>query len=335
MSLLPGSLWAKSVTRSPRFLRWSVVAMIATISALRIWALQAPEIAPNTYVAADIHPGRPAPGAGPFLSFVVALYPFDGPPVTIPLPEGLPKTFNLIAFSSDGRAIYGQKGSPLGPLDGIIKIEFKPTRFITVPGSLGLGGVSYLTAPPQSTKLFVSGATRSGDRLWHCGAFEVDPSSGSLRALRVGDYPQCGVGDGLAGPVSMDGRRMLNHQGNELDVIDLGTGLPQSLGVGLSEGRWSPDGRWIAAWGSGRIVVIDANNLSHRKDLGRCCDGGAHWSPDSKYLLLSRRELRCTLSLYFTSLEALDVATGKRTVIKSSRCDTGGWVGWIDRRVAE
>ena len=324
-------------SRTPRF--WlstsAAVVVIATISALRIWALQAPEIAPNTYAAADIHPGRVGAGGGPNLSFVVTLCPFDGPSVTIPLPEGLPRSFNLIAFSSDGRAIYLQKGGLLGPSDGIIKVEFKPTRFVTVPGSLGLGQVLYLTDPPQSTKLFVSGATRSGYGLWHCGAFEIDPSSGTFWALRTGDSPQCDVGEGLAGPVTMDGRRMLNHRGSELEVIDLGTGLPHSLGAGLSEGSWSPDGRWIAAWGSGRIVVIDADNLSHRKDLGRCCDGLAHWSPDSKYLLLSRRELRCALSLYFASLEVLDAGTGKRTVVKSSRCNTGGWVGWLDRRVAE
>lgn len=311
-----------------------MVTTIATISVVRIWAFQVHDIATSPYVAADLHTGSADAGGGPSSSFVLTLYPLDGNSVTIPLPAALPKTLNVIAFSSDGRAIYVQKGAPLGPSDGILKIEFKPTRLLTVPGSLGLSAF-YLTDSPQSTKVFVSGASRSGIRLWHCGAFEIDLSYGSFRELRIGDHPQCSVGGELTGPVSMDGRRVLSHQGNELDVLNLQTGLAYSLGAGLSEGSWSPDGRWIAAWGAGRIVAIDADNASHRKDLGKCCDGGAHWSPDSKYLLLSKRELRCTLSLYFASLEVLDVETGKRTVIKSSRCNTGGWVGWIDRRVLE
>ena len=158
--------WITPMTRSARCLQWSVVTMIATTSVLRISALQSHGIDHSPYVAAEVHPG-----SGPFLSFVLTLYPLDGHPVTIPLPATLPRAFNVIAFSSDGRAIYVQKGAPLGPLDGILEIRFKPTRLLTVPGSLGLGAV-YLTDSLQSAKVFVSGASRAGNHLWHCGAFE-------------------------------------------------------------------------------------------------------------------------------------------------------------------
>jgi hypothetical protein len=203
-------------------------------------------------------------------------------------------------------------------------------RLVTVGGSLGFASVWYLADSPQSTKAFGSGAFGG-----HCGAFEIDSSSGSFRELRTGAYSQCrGLGEALAGPVSPDGRRMLSHQGNELKVLNLESDVAYSLGTGLTQGRWSPDGWRTAAWGAGRIVVIDADNASHRKDLGKCCDGLAAWSPDSKYLLITKSEFRCSLSLFFDSLQVLDVDTGKRTVIKSSRCSTGGWVGWIDRRPA-
>jgi hypothetical protein len=302
------------MTCSARCLRWSVVTIVAIITVLRIWA-QTPEIASSPYVAADLHPGESG--------FVLTLYPLVGPQMTIPVPD-LPKTFNVIGYSSDGGAIYIQTKDSHGLPDGITRVELGPMRLVTVRGSLGLGDVWYLT--DSQPKIFGSGAFDG-----HCGAFEIDPSSGSFRALRIWPYPNCGGMVGLAGPVSTDGRRVLSHQGSELRVLNLGSGVAYSLGTGLSEGSWSPDGRWIAAWGAGRIVVIDSDNPSHRRNLGKCCDGGAHWSPDSKYLLLSKLELRCTLSLYFASLEVLEVETGKRTVIQSSRCKTGGWVGWIDR----
>lgn len=202
-------------------------------------------------------------------------------------------------------------------------------RLATVNGSLEVGSVWYLTDSSQSTKLFGTGVFDG-----RCGSFEIDPSPGSFRALRTGPLPDQDCG-GATGQVSTDGRRVLSYQGNALDVLNLETGVKYSLGAGLSDGRWSPDGQWIAAWGSGKITLIKADDPSNRKNLGKCCDGGVQWSPDSKFLLLTKSELRCALYLYFNSLQILDVETGKRTVIKSSRCSTGGWVGWIDRRAVE
>ena len=75
--------------------------------------------------------------------------------------------------------------------------------------------------------------------------------------------------------------------------------------------------------------MIDATDTSRRRNIGASGNGPVEWSPDSKYLLLLKSELRC--SAYFESLEVLDVENGKRSVIKSSHCEVGrGWVGWID-----
>jgi hypothetical protein len=314
------------MTRQARRLVWPVATILATIPVLRIAALQAPNVNSSLYVAAEIHYGSQTEEEvrrGGHLFHVLTIYPLDGRPVTIPLPDTLPKTLSPLAFSSDGRAIY------IKTADGITKVELQPMRLATVDGSQSIGSVWHLTDSSQSAKLFGSGVFGGS-----CGAFEIDPSTGSFRALRTAPLPYQNCG-GASGQVSTDGRRELSFLGNELDVLDLETGIKHSLGPGLSDGRWSPDGRWIAAWGTGRIVIIDADNVSHRKDLGKCCDRPVEWSPDSKLLLLTKSELRCALYLYFDSLQVLDVETGKRTVIKSSRCNTGGWVGWVDRRVVE
>ena len=134
------------------------------------------------------------------------------------------------------------------------------------------------------------------------------------------------------GPISPDGKRLLNYKGNRLNLLDLETGAMHSLENGLEEGNWSPDGRWIAASGSGRNVRIDAMNISQRRNLGRQ-SGFANqleWAPDSKHLLLLK-SAPWACGGQFESLEILDVESGKRSMIKSSHCAVSyPYIGWID-----
>jgi len=246
--------------------------------------------------------------------------------MTIPLPQELPRNLRLIAFSPDGKTLYLQINDPLGPGDAIRKIEFKPTRQTLVRGSEGFGTIWRLTVSPTSGKLFVSGCSKKRGTL-ECGAFEIDPDAGTSRALHVGTD-----GGGTLGPVSPDGKRVLCHQGNQLNLLDLGTGIAHPLRADLKWESWSPDGRWIAAISdTGRIVLIDATDTSRRRSLGSSGHGPVCWSPDSKFLLRVKSQLRCTLTLYFESLNLFNVESGRRRVIKSSRCEIiGGQVGWVD-----
>ena len=169
-----------------------------------------------------------------------------------------------------------------------------------------------------------------------CGAYEIDPDSGTHRPLRIGHGPNCG---GANGPISPDGKRVLSSDGKHLNLYDLETGATQTLGEGI--GSWSPDGRWIAAAGRGQIVLIDANNPSRRKKLGSSgVDNHLIWSPDSKQLLFVKQEQRCNFLLLFQvddseSLEVVDVETGKRHAIPSGHCAvSSSSVGWIDSESA-
>ena len=172
------------------------------------------------------------------------------------------------------------------------------------------------------------------------GVYEIDPVGGALRALWRGAYPDCG------GPVSPTSGCMLRSNAKQLDLVNLESGSVETLfkgrggptpipaGVWSPNAVWSPDGRWISAIQDGRLVVIDANNTSKRRKLGRSDHPGV-WSPDSKYLLFIKSQFSCLATLYFESLEVLEVESGRRSMIKSAHCNVGGGmaVGWIDRSV--
>jgi hypothetical protein len=114
-------------------------------------------------------------------------------------------------------------------------------------------------------------------------------------------------------------------------VNGVSAGNLPDFGSWTSDGSWSPDGKWLAAVSGGKVILIDAMNPSHHRSLGAAGDAGLVWSPDSKYLLLQRSQLSCGLLSMSESLEALEVGTGKRTMIKSSHCEVyAGWHGWVD-----
>jgi WD40 repeat protein len=250
------------------------------------------------------------------------LFPTAGPQVTVPLPAGLPADLRLIEFSPDGTAIYVQS---LGGWDRITKIEFRPARQRIIRGSVGVGTILSLVVLHKPERILVSGVAKSRGKV-ECGVFEIDPDGGEFRQLLDGKFPDCG------GFISPDGKRVLRLQklGNQLSVLDLATGAVQAIGDGLSWADWSPDGQWIATvLDYHRVVLIDATDTSRRRNLGRTEDNQVQWSPDSKYLLLAKSELLCGGEL--SSLEALDVRTGKRSQIKSSHCNIlATTFGWMD-----
>jgi DNA-binding beta-propeller fold protein YncE len=259
---------------------------------------------------------------------------------TVTLPAALPWSLTVNAFSPDGKAMYVQKAD--GSSDGIIKVEFKPARQSVLRGTIGLRTIWHLTVAQPSGRIFVSGLNKNPQG--GCGTFEIDPDAGTFRILRAGKYPDCGGGGGAISP---DGKRLLSYEGEDSTVVELETGAvhvirgiirgirggpDQADVIWYRRATWSPDGRWISVTPVDKeLVLIDATDTSRRRTLGSSGGAPVVWSPDSKYLLLSKSESQCAPYLYFESLEVIDVETGKRTVIKSSHCEVGpGWAGWID-----
>jgi len=268
-------------------------------------------------------------------SLLLTVFPMVGQKKTVTLPH-VPLNVTVSAFAADG--IYLQPAT-LEP-SGIIKVEFQPLRTSVVPGAAEFRTIWNLRALPSGMILIAGLSGKFGE----CGTFEIDPTAGTSRPLLVGRFPDCGGGGGTISP---DGRRVVSYNREDLSIVDLTDNTIQAIkgipgrstltGPGWPHSAaWSPDGKWISVvLEGGDLFLVDTTDTSKRKRLGRS-DGPSVWSPDAEQLLLPKSELRCKPSLYFESLQSVDVATGTRTAIPSSHCEVGaGWYGWVDSKVVE
>jgi WD40 repeat protein len=165
------------------------------------------------------------------------------------------------------------------------------------------------------------------------GIFEIDPAAATNRPLPAGSPSSCGGAGGLLSP---DGQRAIKKTGKQIELVEVKTGEDRVI-EGVTPDTscvWSPNGHSIACVRDGEIVIINANDAARQRNLGAGI-GPVEWSPDSKHLLFRISQLSCLLTLYFDSLEVLDIETAKRTLVKNSHCQvTAGPHGWIDPTVA-
>jgi hypothetical protein len=253
------------------------------------------------------------------------VFPIVGEGRKLPLHPGLPVGFYYLGSSADGRILYGV--TPAERFGGLKEFQISPVHQSVVAGSEGLGNITSLMLTSAPVRILVSAwLLKPGGP--ECGDFEIDPAAGALRPLRLGLSPDCG------GPLSPDGKRELHSWGEQLTILDLSTGKSTPIGQGMKSPSWSPDGRWIAVVEGKTGVLMDAADPSKKRRLTPA-DGPMIWSPDSKYLLLQRSQISCWASLYGVSLEAINIETGKRTLIKSSHCNvlSDGFFFWIASEV--
>jgi hypothetical protein len=274
--------------------------------------------------------------------FVLKLFPADGPATLVKIP------FKLwsVKFASDGRALYASLRldplTNLEPMPGLVRIDLHSMRSAPVAGTHGFG-VKDFAVTHDGRKIVISGNHREKDG-GKCGLFEITVSTGAARRVLVAD---CGYQWSWTDlTISPAGDRAVASYGNthtdhnyHMDLIDLAHGTTKSLGD-LDRATWSPDGKWIAVieWKRKRLILLDANDPSHRRDLGSTVS--AAWSPDSRYLLIwTWHFLKCGIGFDVeppASFEVLEVASGKRSLIRSSQCQLiAGPIGWVSSDVGK
>jgi WD40 repeat protein len=260
----------------------------------------------------------------------LVIFPFDRAEITTDLPSAL----NGNTFSADGRKIYGFAESPEAEAPPIIAATIKPPSVSPLKASQGLGYLKSVAADVDGGIVAVSAVYRHGG-VQECGLFELDVEKGSIMHILNNPRGECFdfVSSWNQLSLSPDGSRLVATAGSgRLAVINLGERRIEKTWPGAAA-WWSPDGKWIAALTFGspsEINLIRASDLSTERMLGRDTIGRLQWSPDSRYLLLLDNGL-CGAGLgYFGTLQMLDIGTGQRMAIESSRCKVNvmstGWV---------
>ena len=125
--------------------------------------------------------------------------------------------------------------------------------------------------------------------------------------------------------MSPDGKKEVSTHNGLAHVIDLDTGIKRTLSGHLFTAEWSPDGKWLAALEEGergRTILFDAKDLTPKRTLEH---SELAWSPDSRYLLGLK-----TCNETFATIEIIDIETGRRTVVQSSKCKVNqATLGWV------
>jgi len=243
----------------------------------------------------------------------LVIFPFRGNARRIPITSAA-----SLVFSSNGTVLYGQCSTPEGAI-ALCRIDPQSTSI--VPGSTGLYARDVAVSPDESHFL-VSGVWRRATDVR--GLFDLRPSNGDIKPLFV----QTGRPSLKSGfnylSLSPSGERAVAIHNDRLVLIDLIHHTMELIGDKFFMGAWSPDGKWLAAvelGENGRTILMDARDLTRRRVLAHTELG---WSPDSRYLLGLKH-----CDEYHGTLEAINIQTGKRISIDSSRCQVNqpntGW----------
>jgi len=255
----------------------------------------------------------------------LVIFPLRGKAVKIPIRSaGGP-----FAYGPDGKTLYGQcTPDPAGSGDpvkiALCKIDLKTVTKTAVSGSAGLYARD-LAISNQGDRIFVSGYRRDGDK-W--GLFEIAIPGGALRqVLQQSDKSPKSSWGHLS--ISPDGGRVVATRNGRVELIDTADRTTRPLGDELFIAAWSPDGKWLAAaekGEQGRTILMDAKTLTRQRTLG---PSELDWSPDSRYLLGFK-----PCGPDFGTLEVIDVESGERTMIESSKCQVNqATTGWVSSEV--
>jgi WD40 repeat protein len=237
------------------------------------------------------------------------VFPFSGKAFTIPV-----RALSAATISPDGRALYGactpyrdqeKDGDPIRI--AACKLDLYTGATTTLSGTVRDLGRDRANPPPQVAQVLA--LLPDGNLTFISLPWDGQPWQ---------DFS-----------LSLDGERAVGIHDRRLQLIDLVHGTTRPLGDELFIAAWSPDGKWLACvenGENGRTILMDAATLSPQRVLG---NSELDWSPDSHYLLGMKRSDGCIFTEAGT-LEAIDIQSGKRTTIRSSRCQvdtaTTGWV---------
>lgn len=227
-----------------------------------------------------------------------------------------------LEFAPDGESVYGHSADRFDK--GLYRVTIDSLRSEVVPGTQALR-IGAIAMSPEEDKIVISGG-RIERGAESCGLFYLRPAVGTL--VQIAAATTCDYAQSWERPsLSPDGRRIVAYRKPRLEIIEIEKGTVQPIAGYYIAGAWSPDGKWLAVLegeGAHRTILLDSTSLKQVRVLG---ESNVLWSPDSR-MLLGARTRGCFP--YWSSLVAIDVATGRESVFSASRCkvnlNTFGWV---------
>ena len=162
----------------------AVALLSATFAVLAAWAGS-----PNEPTAATSRGFCPAYLTASTVLLRLRLFPLDGPEIDVPVPSGVPRGMNVLAYGPDGRVIYGHRMLSFLQPAGIEEVDFDPPRTRVVPGSVdgALIQIFCLDASLSSGRLTVMGTPWSQPR-----TFQVDPAAATITQMQADSFSTCG-----------------------------------------------------------------------------------------------------------------------------------------------
>jgi Tol biopolymer transport system component len=281
----------------------------------------------------DRHAQKPA-GTHYSAAFVkdgrLIVFPFDGNESSVELPA----TPGAVTFSADGRTIYGVVSPQAGVAARLVAVGIKPSVVGSLVGSGGFSSVNGVAVSASGGNMIISGRYENGGAQV-CGLYDLDINTGRVERVVENVGGGCDFLSSWSNlSMSPDGSRVVGTvKKGEVGIVNLSEHRIERVWPGTAA-SYSPDGRWIAAISFAtpmEIELINASDLSKQRGLGNDDTGRLQWSPDSRYLLVWKADASCGVGpAYFGTLQALDVETGQRAPISSSKCRvnlmTTGWV---------
>jgi len=223
-------------------------------------------------------------------------------------------------FSPDGRALYGactpyraqeKAGDPIKI--AVCKVDLYTGITTPVPGMVH--------------DFARYGTDRVPKDRGHMLGLTLPDAKPVIISLPVDAYPWMYLS------LSPDRERAAATHNGRVELIDIVHETTKPLEGEFFIAAWSPDGKWLAAVENGeegRTILMDAATLTRRRVLG---NSELVWSPDSRYLLGMKQHDKCGPD--YGTLEAIEIETGKRTTIESSKCQINqAMTGWVSSDIS-
>jgi WD40 repeat protein len=248
------------------------------------------------------------------------IFPFRGKAFAIPL------GISVLTYAPDGKSLYGQSRDRFAK--GLVKVTFNPSALMPIPYTDAFRVGSIAVSQREET-IVISGSYPGGGSS-ACGLFELDIRNGKVSEITQNSTCEYSL-SWVRLSLSPNGTQLVAYRKPRLELINLVNGTVRPLIGDYIAGAWSPDGKWLAVLEGGgqhHTILLDSMNLKEKRSFG---ETNVDWSPDSRFLLGARSG---SCSPYWSSLVAVDVQSGKETVIDSSRCKVNfNTIGWVSSGV--